>query len=65
MLILSRREGQSIRIHERVSVRVLAIRRETVELGIEAPRWVQVDREEVFQRKRLNGKSGRAQFKRS
>ena len=65
MLILCRREGQSIRIDERVSVRVLAIRRETVELGIEAPRWVQVDREEVFQRKRMNGKSGRAPFKRS
>jgi carbon storage regulator len=53
MLILSRRHGQSIRIGERVSVHVLAIRRRVVELGIEAPRWVQVDREEIFQRKRL------------
>jgi carbon storage regulator len=52
MLILSRRHGQSIRIDERVSVQVLAIRRRVVELGIEAPRWVQVDREEIFQRKR-------------
>jgi carbon storage regulator len=65
MLILSRRQGQSIRIDERVSVRVLAIRRRVVELGIEAPLWVQVDREEIFQRKRLNGKSGSAPFKRS
>ena len=65
MLILSRRQGQSIRIDERISVRVLAIRRRVVELGIEAPLWVQVDREEIFQRKRLNGKSGPAPFQRS
>jgi carbon storage regulator len=65
MLILSRRYGQSIRIDERVSVRVLAIRRRVVELGIEAPPWVQVDREEIFQRKRLNGWNGPAPFKRS
>jgi carbon storage regulator len=64
MLILSRRQGQSIRIDQRVSVRVLAIRRRVVELGFEAPSWVQIDREEVFQRKRLNGKSGPAPFKR-
>jgi carbon storage regulator len=65
MLILSRRQGQSIRIDERVSVRVLSIRRRVVELGIEAPLWVQVDREEIFQRKRLNGTTGPAPFKRS
>jgi carbon storage regulator len=65
MLILSRRYGQSIRIDERVSVRVLAIRGRVVELGIEAPPWVQVDREEIFQRKRLNGRNGQAPFKRS
>lgn len=65
MLILSRRYGQSIRIDERVSVRVLAIRRRVVELGIEAPPWVQVDREEIFQQKRLNGRNGSAPFKRS
>jgi carbon storage regulator len=65
MLILTRRHGQSIRIDERISVRVLAIRPRVVELGIQAPPWVQVDREEIFQRKRLNGKSGRAPFKRS
>jgi carbon storage regulator len=65
MLILSRRHGQSIRIDESISVRVLAIRRRVVELGIEAPRCVQVDREEIFQRKRLNGTSGPPPFKRS
>ena len=58
MLILSRRHGQSIRIDERISVRVLTIRPRAVELGIEAPTWVQVDREEIYQRKRLNGRHG-------
>ena len=58
MLILSRRHGQSIRIDKRISVRVLTIRSRVVELGIEAPAWVEVDREEIYQRKRLNGKLG-------
>jgi carbon storage regulator len=56
MLILARRHGQSIRIDDRISVRVLTIRPRVVELGIEAPTWVQVDREEIYQRKRLNGR---------
>ena len=55
MLILSRRRGQSIRIDERIHVRVLATSRRVVNLGIEAPPWVQVDREEIYQRKRLDG----------
>jgi carbon storage regulator len=58
MLILARRHGQSIRIDDRISVRVLTIRPRVVELGIEAPPWVQVDREEIYQRKRLNGRHG-------
>ena len=55
MLILSRRRGQSIRIDERIHVRVLTTSRRVVNLGIEAPPWVQVDREEIYQRKRLDG----------
>jgi carbon storage regulator len=58
MLILSRRRGQSIRIDDRISVRVLNISQRVVNLGIEAPPWVQVDREEIYQRKRLNGRHG-------
>ena len=58
MLILARRHGQSIRIAERISVRVLTIRPRVVELGIEAPAWVDVDREEIYQQKRLNGRNG-------
>lgn len=65
MLILSRRCGQSIRIDERISVRVLTISPRVVNLGIEAPPWVQVDREEIYQRKRLNGRNGAKPSKRS
>ena len=63
MLILSRRRGQSIRIDERIRVRVLTVRPRVVELGIEAPAWVQVDREEIYQQKRLNGRNGHGPFK--
>lgn len=63
MLILSRRCGQSIRIDKHISVRVLTINRRVVNLGIEAPMWVQVDREEIYQRKRLNGGNGLKPFK--
>src|SRR5688572_11944193 len=63
MLILSRRHGQSIRIDERIRVRVLTIRPRVVELGIEAPLWVQVDREEIYQQKRLNGRNGHGPVK--
>lgn len=63
MLILSRRRGQSIRIDERIRVRVLTVRPRVVELGIEAPAWVQVDREEIYLQKRLNGRNGHGPFK--
>lgn len=51
MLILTRRPGQSIRINENVKVSVLGIREGAVSLGIEAPKHVVVDREEVYERK--------------
>ena len=63
MLILSRRRGQSIRIDERIRVRVITVRPRVVELGIEAPPWVQVDREEIYQQKLLNGRNGHGPFK--
>lgn len=65
MLILSRRRGQCIRINGRITVRVLAITPSRVELGIDAPPWVRVDREEIYQRKLLNGRNGAEPFKHS
>lgn len=51
MLVLSRKANEAVRIGEEVIVRVLAIRGGRVTLGIEAPPEVEIDREEVRQRK--------------
>ena len=48
MLVLSRRIGESIVIGNEVVVRVIDVRGDQVRLGIDAPRDVQIHREEVF-----------------
>lgn len=48
MLVLSRRLGESIVIGNEVVVRVIEVRGDQVKLGIEAPRSVQIHREEVY-----------------
>jgi carbon storage regulator len=48
VLVLTRRPGESIVIGDDVRVVVLDVRGETVRLGIEAPRSVQVHRAEVY-----------------
>jgi carbon storage regulator len=52
MLILSRRVLETIRIDDEITVTVLSIRAGQIKLGIEAPRNVTVDREEIAERKR-------------
>jgi carbon storage regulator len=60
MLVLTRLSGQSIRIGDSITVTVLGVRGGSVSLGIEAPKNVTVDREEVHERKLAEGpKSGR------
>jgi carbon storage regulator len=51
MLVLSRRLNQSIVIAGEVRVTVLAISPSRIELGVEAPRQITVDREEIHQRR--------------
>ena len=48
MLVLTRRTGESIVIGNDVVVTVLEVRHDQVRLGIDAPRSIQVHREEVF-----------------
>lgn len=56
MLVLSRKEGESLRIGD-IRVEVVQIRGDKVLIGIEAPKEVPVHREEVFQAiKRQEGK---------
>ncbi len=48
MLVLTRRSGESIVIGNDVVVTVLEVRGDQVRIGIDAPRSVQVHREEIF-----------------
>jgi carbon storage regulator len=50
MLILSRKRGEAIRIHEDIVVTVVQLGRGRVQLGIQAPANVAVNREEIHQR---------------
>jgi carbon storage regulator len=53
MLVLSRRVDEAIVIGGKVRVVVAQVRGETVRLGVQAPRDVRVDREEVHLRKEV------------
>lgn len=60
MLILTRRVGEKLIIGENVTVTVLGVRGSQVRIGINAPRDVTVNREEIYERilkerKTLNG----------
>jgi carbon storage regulator len=48
MLVLTRRAGESVMIGDNVTVTVLEARGDVIRLGIQAPRDVQVHREEVY-----------------
>ncbi len=49
MLILTRKTGETITIGENIQVKVLSIKGGQVRIGIDAPREVNVNREEVQQ----------------
>lgn len=49
MLVLSRKVGESIMIGDDIKVKVIAVDGDQVKLGIDAPRSVKVDRQEVFE----------------
>ena len=49
MLVLSRKEGEQLRIGYNIIVTILEIRGDKVSIGIEAPRTVSVHRQEVYE----------------
>lgn len=51
MLILTRKPGEVIRIGNDITVTVLSVQGQQVRLGIDAPKGVSVDREEIAIRK--------------
>lgn len=50
MLILTRRVGETVMIGEDVSVTVLRVKGNQIRLGVNAPKNVSVQREEIFGR---------------
>ena len=52
VLILTRRVGEKVMIGDDVSVTVLRVKGNQVRLGVEAPKSVSVQREEIFNRMR-------------
>jgi carbon storage regulator len=55
MLILTRRPQEAIRIGEEVTITVLGVEGNKVRIGINAPRHISVDRQEVHDRKLRDG----------
>lgn len=48
MLILTRKTGQDLIIGDNITVKVLEIKGDSVKIGIEAPKEVAVNRQEVY-----------------
>ena len=51
MLLLTRKRGESIFIGDQITVTVVKIRNNSVQLGIEAPKDVKIVREELLYEK--------------
>jgi carbon storage regulator CsrA len=63
MLILTRRVGESVVIGTEVTVTVLRVKGNQVRLGVDAPKSVSVQREEIFHRiQREGGVENEANF---
>jgi carbon storage regulator len=50
MLVLTRKKEEMIRIDGNITIKVIDIDNRQVKLGIDAPRHIPVNREEVYQR---------------
>lgn len=50
MLILTRRVGEKLIIGENVTVTILGVKSNQIRIGIDAPRDITVNREEIYQR---------------
>ena len=58
MLVLMRRPGESIHIGSDIVVTLIALERNRARIGIEAPKAVPIDREEIAEKKRLDLQRG-------
>ena len=51
MLVLTRKIGEQIVIGDDIKIKIVEIKGKQVRIGIEAPRNVEVNREEIYQQK--------------
>ena len=58
MLILTRRVGETVMIGDEVTVTVLRVKGNQVRLGVNAPKTISVQREEIFNRIKQEGAEG-------
>ncbi len=58
MLILTRRVGETVMIGDEISVTVLRVKGNQIRLGVNAPKNVSVQREEIFGRARSGSPAG-------
>ena len=65
MLVLTRRTGESIHIGDDVVVTVLDVRNDQVRIGIQAPRSVKVQREELVRQVREDNTAAAASAQRA
>ena len=57
MLILTRRVGEALMIGDQTKIIVLGVKGSQIRLGIDAPKEIQVHREEIFEKIKAENKS--------
>lgn len=60
MLVLTVKEGKSLIIEagdDVIDVKILSVNGRQVRVGVDAPRHIAVDREEIYNRKKTGGRS--------
>jgi carbon storage regulator len=60
MLVLTRKLGESIRIGDTIIVKVVDLDSRHVKLGIDAPKSISVNREEIYERIQKENKAASA-----
>jgi len=59
LLILTRKTGERVRIGEDIVITVFGINGNQVRLGVDAPREIEVHREEIYERIQTENDSGK------